>query len=143
MSVPSPSHPILSVSSRLFNYANYEVLRFLLSNVRYWLDEYQFDGFRFDGVSSMLYHHHGIATGFSGNYEEYFGMNTDVEALVYLMLANDVTHAAGGITIAEGSLVLLEPNSLILFWSTELPYLCRCFWHAYSVPSNPGGGSWI
>lgn len=48
--------------SRLFNYASHEVLRFLLSNLRFWMDEYQFDGFRFDGVTSMLYNHHGIGT---------------------------------------------------------------------------------
>ena len=48
--------------SRLFNYGNHEVLRFLLSNLRFWMEEYQFDGFRFDGVTSMLYNHHGIGT---------------------------------------------------------------------------------
>ena len=48
--------------SRLFNYGSHEVLRFLLSNLRFWMDEYQFDGFRFDGVTSMLYTHHGIGT---------------------------------------------------------------------------------
>jgi 1,4-alpha-glucan branching enzyme len=65
-------------------------MRFLLSNLRYWLAEYRFDGFRFDGVSSMLYHHHGIGTGFSGDYNEYFGDSVDTEALVYLMLANRI-----------------------------------------------------
>jgi 1,4-alpha-glucan branching enzyme len=48
--------------SRLFNYGHHEVLRFLLSNLRFWMDEYQFDGFRFDGVTSMLYTHHGLGT---------------------------------------------------------------------------------
>lgn len=48
--------------SRLFNYGNHEVLRFLLSNLRFWMEEYRFDGFRFDGVTSMLYTHHGIGT---------------------------------------------------------------------------------
>jgi 1,4-alpha-glucan branching enzyme len=48
--------------SRLFNYGSHEVLRFLLSNLRFWMDEYKFDGFRFDGVTSMLYTHHGIGT---------------------------------------------------------------------------------
>lgn len=48
--------------SRLFNYGDHEVLRFLLSNLRFWMDEYNFDGFRFDGVTSMLYKHHGIGT---------------------------------------------------------------------------------
>ena len=52
--------------SRLFNYGHWEVLRFLLSNLRWWIDEFGFDGFRFDGVTSMLYHHYGI--GFSGDY---------------------------------------------------------------------------
>jgi 1,4-alpha-glucan branching enzyme len=52
--------------SRLFNYGQHEVLRFLLSNLRYYMDVYMFDGFRFDGVTSMMYTHHGIGTGFSG-----------------------------------------------------------------------------
>lgn len=78
--------------SRLFNYGSHEVMRFLLSNLRFWMDEYQFDGFRFDGVTSMLYTHHGIGTGFSGGYHEYFGAGVDEEAVVYLMLANEMLH---------------------------------------------------
>lgn len=78
--------------SKLFNYGKYEVLRFLLSNLKFYLDVYQFDGFRFDGVTSMLYLHHGIGTGFSGDYNEYLHENSavDHEALSYLMLANDL-----------------------------------------------------
>ncbi|KAI9735229.1 MAG: alpha-1,4-glucan branching enzyme [Cirrosporium novae-zelandiae] len=89
--------------SRLFNYGNHEVLRFLLSNLRFWMDEYQFDGFRFDGVTSMLYTHHGIGTGFSGGYHEYFGPAVDEEGVVYLMLANELLHTLypDSITIAE------------------------------------------
>ncbi|POS73285.1 1,4-alpha-glucan branching enzyme [Diaporthe helianthi] len=78
--------------SRLFNYGHHEVMRFLLSNLRFWMDEYQFDGFRFDGVTSMLYLHHGLGTGFSGGYHEYFGPDVDEEAVVYLMLANQMLH---------------------------------------------------
>ncbi|KAF5189125.1 1,4-alpha-glucan-branching enzyme, partial [Thalictrum thalictroides] len=78
--------------SRLFNYANWEVLRFLLSNLRWWLEEFKFDGFRFDGVTSMLYHHHGINMAFTGDYNEYFSESTDVDAVVYLMLANLLIH---------------------------------------------------
>lgn len=63
--------------SRLFNYTEYEVLRFLISNLRWWKDEYYFDGYRFDGVTSMLYHSRGIGEGFSGDYNEYFGLNVD------------------------------------------------------------------
>jgi 1,4-alpha-glucan branching enzyme len=74
--------------SRLFNYGHHEVLRFLLSNLRFYMEVYQFDGFRFDGVTSMMYTHHGIGTGFSGGYHEYFGPNVDEEALVYLMLVS-------------------------------------------------------
>lgn len=77
--------------SRLFNYGSHEVLRFLLSNLRFWMDEYQFDGFRFDGVTSMMYTHHGIGTGFSGGYHEYFGPQVDLEAVVYLMLVSIFT----------------------------------------------------
>ncbi|KAG6335105.1 hypothetical protein ID866_3974 [Astraeus odoratus] len=79
--------------SRLFNYGSHEVLRFLLSNLRFYMEKYQFDGFRFDGVTSMMYVHHGIGTGFSGHYEEYYGPGADEEAIVYLMLANDALHS--------------------------------------------------
>ncbi|KVH94605.1 1,4-alpha-glucan-branching enzyme [Cynara cardunculus var. scolymus] len=78
--------------SRLFNYGHWEVLRYLLSNARWWLDEYKFDGFRFDGVTSMMYTHHGLQVAFTGNYNEYFGLTTDVDAVVYLMLVNDLIH---------------------------------------------------
>lgn len=57
----------------LFNYSKYEVIRFLLSNLALYLEEYKFDGFRFDAITSILYQHHGIGVGFSGNYKEYFG----------------------------------------------------------------------
>nr|WVH01980.1 1,4-alpha-glucan-branching enzyme [Naematelia aurantialba] len=89
--------------SRLFNYGHHEVLRFLLSNLRYYMDVYMFDGFRFDGVTSMMYKHHGIGTGFSGGYHEYFGESVDLEAMVYLMLANQMLHETypNVITIAE------------------------------------------
>lgn len=75
-------------ASRLFNYGSHEVLRFLLSNLRYWMEEFHFDGFRFDGVTSMMYKHHGMGTGFSGGYHEYFGDAVDEEAIVYLMLVS-------------------------------------------------------
>ncbi|KAK2766213.1 alpha-1,4-glucan branching enzyme [Arachnomyces sp. PD_36] len=89
--------------SRLFNFGNHEVLRFLLSNLRFWMEEYQFDGFRFDGVTSMLYTHHGIGTGFSGGYHEYFGPSVDNDGVVYLMIANEMLHQIYPecITIAE------------------------------------------
>ncbi|GLD67396.1 1,4-alpha-glucan-branching enzyme [Lates japonicus] len=82
---------------------SWEVLRFLLSNLRWWMEEYRFDGFRFDGITSMLYHHHGIGTGFSGDYSEYFGLQVDEDSLVYLMLANHILHTLypDCITIAE------------------------------------------
>ena len=76
------------IYSRLFNYGHVEVLRFLLSNLRYYKEEFCFDGFRFDGVTSMLYLHHGIGFGFSGDYREYFGGQVDSEAVTYLMLVN-------------------------------------------------------
>ena len=53
----------------------------------------RFDGFRFDGVTSMLYHHHGIHMAFSGDYSEYFSPATNVDAVVYLMLANELVHS--------------------------------------------------
>merc|ERR1719376_1888810 len=90
--------------SRLFNYKCWETLRLLLSNLRLWIDVYGFDGFRFDGVTSMMYHNRGLGQGFSGDYREYFGSNTDRDAVVYMMLANTLVHTLlpdTGITIAE------------------------------------------
>ncbi|KAI7905369.1 1,4-alpha-glucan-branching enzyme GBE1 [Cokeromyces recurvatus] len=89
--------------SRLFNYGNYEVMRFLMSNLRYWMDVFQFDGFRFDGVTSMLYKHHGIGYGFSGDYHEYFGDTVDDEGVMYVQLANHFLHERypDVVTIAE------------------------------------------
>jgi len=78
--------------SRLFDYNNWETLAFLLSNLRFWVEEFGFDGFRFDGVTSMLYFHHGTGYSFSGDYNEYFGLNTDRSAVTYLMLANHILH---------------------------------------------------
>ena len=75
--------------SKLFNYGKHEVIHFLLSNVKFWLEEYHFDGFRFDGVTSMIYHDHGLGTAFD-KYDKYFGLNTDMEALTYLQLANEL-----------------------------------------------------
>ncbi|KAM2450931.1 hypothetical protein TB2_008350 [Malus domestica] len=89
--------------SRLFNYGSWEVLRYLLSNARWWLEEYKFDGFRFDGVTSMMYTHHGLEVAFTGNYREYFGLATDVDAVTYLMLVNDLIHGLypEAVTIGE------------------------------------------
>ncbi|XP_043478723.1 1,4-alpha-glucan-branching enzyme [Leptopilina heterotoma] len=94
-------HPLWD--SRLFNYADYEVLRFLLSNLRWYIEEYGFDGYRFDGVTSMLYHSRGFGQGFSGHYDEYYNLNVDVEGVVYLMVANHFLHSLYPemITIAE------------------------------------------
>lgn len=77
--------------SRLFNYNNYETLRFLLSNLKFFLDVYKFDGFRFDGVTSMLYKHHGLSFGFSGDYNEYFNPEwVDEDAINYFMLTHEL-----------------------------------------------------
>jgi len=88
--------------SRLFDYAKPQVLHFLLSNCRYWLDEFKVDGFRFDGVTSMLYLHHGMNKAFT-SYEDYFDQSVDEQALTYLGLANDVIHRLrpDAVTIAE------------------------------------------
>jgi 1,4-alpha-glucan branching enzyme len=101
--------------SALFDYDKHEVLRFLLSNCRYWIEEIGFDGFRFDGITSMLYHHHGIGTGFTGNYDEYFGDNSavDLSACIYLMLANHLIH-----TILPSAITIAEDVS-------GMPLLCR------------------
>lgn len=88
--------------SLLFNYGKDEVIHFLLSNIKFWMEELRFDGFRFDGVTSMIYKDHGLGTAFD-NYEKYFSSNTDMEALNYLQLANELIKEINpaALTIAE------------------------------------------
>ena len=88
--------------SRLFDYGKPEVLHFLASNCRWWLDEYHIDGFRFDGVTSMIYHDHGLGKSFT-SYDDYFRDDVDKDALTYLRLANETIHAVrpDATTIAE------------------------------------------
>lgn len=88
--------------SLLFDYGKNSVLHFLLSNCKFWLEEYKFDGFRFDGVTSMLYYDHGLGKAFGG-YGDYYDGNQDPNALVYLTLANILIHEVRpkAITIAE------------------------------------------
>ena len=88
--------------TRVFDYGKPEVLHFLLSNVKYWQEEFHFDGFRFDGVTSMLYENHGLGVAFT-DYSQYFSLNTNVDARVYLMLANELIHEINknAFTVAE------------------------------------------
>ncbi len=88
--------------SRCFDYGKDAVKYFLLSNCKYWMEEYHLDGFRFDGVTSMLYWDHGLGTDF-GNYDIYFGQGVDENAVAYLGLANRLIHELNpdAITIAE------------------------------------------
>jgi len=88
--------------TKCFNYDKNEVIHFLLSNLKFWQTVYHFDGFRFDGVTSMLYHNHGLGSNFTG-YPDYFSMNTDTEAVTYLQLANEMVRQVNprAITIAE------------------------------------------
>ena len=88
--------------SRCFDYGKPEVLRFLADNCRFWLEEYHIDGFRFDGVTSMIYLDHGLGRG-DWRYSDYFSENVDWDACAYLAYANDVIHSVNtnAITIAE------------------------------------------
>ena len=97
---PKGDHP--AWGTKCFNYGKDEVIHFLLSNLKFWMNEYHFDGFRFDGVTSMLYHDHGLGTDFNSN-DKYFSLNTDTEAITYLQLATELIHEVNpkAITIAE------------------------------------------
>ncbi len=88
--------------TKCFDYGKDGVIHFLLSNLKFWMEEYHFDGFRFDGVTSMLYHDHGLGTDFNTN-DKYFSYNTHVEAVTYLQLANELIRQVNpdAITIAE------------------------------------------
>ncbi len=105
-------------NTKCFNYDKNQVIHFLLSNLKYWLTEYHFDGFRFDGVTSMLYLDHGLGTAFT-DYGKYFSMNTDVEAVTYLQLATTLVRQ-------------VNPNAILIAEDmSALPGLC--------VPIKDGG----
>ncbi len=105
--------------SRCFDYGKIQVLHYLLSNCRFWLDEYHLDGFRFDGITSMLYAHHGLSKAFT-SYNDYFDASVDEQAVAYLALANKVIHEVrpDAMTVAEdvsgmpGLAVSLEAGGL-------------------------------
>ena len=97
--------------TKCFHYGKPEVLHFLLSNLKFWMEEYHFDGFRFDGVTSMLYLDHGLGTSF-GDLSLYFSTNTDQDAVAYLQLATQLVHS-----LRRGSIVIAEDTS-------ALPGLC-------------------
>ncbi len=97
--------------SKLFNYGKEEVLQFLLSNVKFWVEEYHIDGYRYDGVTSMLYWHHGEHVTFD-HYDKYFN-DLDWDVITYLQLANTLIKE-----IKEGSVMIAEDMS-------GLPGLCR------------------
>ncbi len=106
---PLGDHP--AWDSKCFDYGRPEVRQFLLSNIRYWLEEFRFDGFRFDGVTSMLYHSRGMKA--FGSYDDYFGGDADDSAILYLKLANKLIQE-----IKPGSIAIAEDMS-------GMPGLCR------------------
>ena len=97
---PKGDHP--AWDTKCFDYGKTGVIHFLLSNLKFWMTEYHFDGFRFDGVTSMLYHDHGLGTDFNTN-DKYFSYNTHTEAITYLQLANQMVRQVDpmAVTIAE------------------------------------------
>ena len=97
--------------TKLFNYGKPEVIHFLLSNLKFWMTEYHFDGFRFDGVTSMIYKNHGLGTAFT-SYDMYFSENTDTEALTYLQLANNLVR-------------MINPNAIMIAEDmSAMPGMC-------------------
>lgn len=110
-----PKREHIAWDSLCFDYGKDHVLHFLLSNCKFWIDEYHFDGFRFDGVTSMLYYDHGLGRAFS-SYDYYYDGGEDGDAIIYLTLANELIHEVNpkAITVAEemsGMPGLAEPFS--------------------------------
>ena len=97
---PKGEHP--AWGTKCFDYGKDGVIHFLLSNLAFWMTEYHFDGFRFDGITSMLYHDHGLGSNFDHD-SKYFSLNTHTEAITYLQLANELIREVNpdAITIAE------------------------------------------
>jgi 1,4-alpha-glucan branching enzyme len=111
---PRGEHP--AWDSYCFNYGKKEILHFLLSNIKFWLEEYNFDGFRFDGVTSMLYFDHGLGKAFT-SYDDYFSPNLDYEAVVYFKLANKLIHQ-----VKQNALAVAEDMSGLPGLAVPLEY---------------------
>lgn len=103
--VPGPRGFHETWDSMCFNYGKMDVIHFLLSNLKFWMEEYHFDGFRFDGITSMLYWDHGMGTAFT-DYSKYFSLNTNTDAVTYLTLASDLIH-----TLSSNALLVAEDMS--------------------------------
>ena len=123
---PGDRHEHPAWDSLCFDYGKNEVIHFLLSNCKYWLTEFHFDGFRFDGVTSMLYYSHGLGEAFC-NYGDYFNGHEDDNAICYLTLANSLIHEVNknAITIADTWLMtILWPEDGKLTWLASNERLC-------------------
>lgn len=85
----------------------------------------------------MLYTHHGIGTGFSGGYHEYFGPSVDEEGVTYLMLVRRTSFFQTAKSLRADSEVLwngqanklvheLIPNAITIAEDVSgMPALCR------------------
>ncbi|CAM0149915.1 unnamed protein product [Urochloa decumbens] len=129
--------------TRMFKYDDVDVLHFLLSNLNWWVTEYQIDGFQFHSLSSMLYTHNGFST-FTGAIEEYCNQYVDKDALIYLILANEMLHDLHPdiITIAEDATFypgLCEPTTqggLGFDYCVNLSIPEMWLWHLENVPEQ-------
>ncbi|KAG8075748.1 hypothetical protein GUJ93_ZPchr0006g43795 [Zizania palustris] len=129
--------------TRMFKYDDVDVLHFLFSNLNWWVTEYHIDGFQFHSLSSMLYTHNGFST-FTGAMEEYCNQYVDKDALIYLILANEMLHELHPdiITIAEDATFypgLCEPTTQgglgFDYWvNLSIPEMW--LWHLENVPGQ-------
>ncbi|KAF0895029.1 hypothetical protein E2562_005015 [Oryza meyeriana var. granulata] len=129
--------------TRIFKYDDIDVLHFLLSNLNWWVTEYRIDGFQFHSLPSMLYTHNGFST-FTGAMEEYYNQYVDKDALIYLILANEMLHELHPdiITIAEDATFypgLCEPTTqggLGFDYLVNLSVPEMWLWHLENVPEQ-------
>lgn len=90
-----------------FDYGLEATRRFLLSNCRWWMEEFKVDGFRFDAVGNMIYTDHGLGDDFSHVGRCFYGAGgtsrLDENGVLYLSLANTLVHelAPEAFTVAE------------------------------------------
>ncbi len=112
----------------IYNYGRTEVVNFLVSNARFWLDRYGIDGLRVDAVASMLYLDYSRPAG--GWIPNKYGGRENLEAIEFLRRFNTEVFARfpEATTAAEESTAWPQVSRPIEFGGLGFGYKWNMGW---------------